>query len=180
MTNSNAYAASGGDTEFGDITIFSFSGRIGRVRYFAYSVGFGVLFMLVMGVLVGIATSMGQEAGMVVGAILYFIGSIVMLVFSIMFGVQRLHDLGQSGWLYLLILVPLVNMIFWLYLAFAPGSYDSNQYGNPPPPNSGGVTAVAIIVPVVWVVLMVFVAALAIPAYQNYLMRAQENQQHSQ
>ena len=35
--------------------------------------------------------------------------------------IRRWHDLGKSGWFTLLILVPIVNVVMFLYLLFAPG-----------------------------------------------------------
>lgn len=45
--------------------------------------------------------------------------------------IRRLHDLGYSGWLTLLSLVPLASMVLFLYLLFAPGKNDGNKYGAP-------------------------------------------------
>ena len=46
--------------------------------------------------------------------------------------VKRLHDLDKSGWYYLLVLVPLVNLILGLCLLFVPGTRGSNEYGPDP------------------------------------------------
>ncbi|MDD4737447.1 MAG: DUF805 domain-containing protein [Kiritimatiellae bacterium] len=44
-------------------------------------------------------------------------------------GVKRLHDLGQSGWLILLCLVPIVNVGVGLWLLFGSGDKGVNRYG---------------------------------------------------
>jgi hypothetical protein len=36
--------------------------------------------------------------------------------------VGRFHDIGVSGWWSLLLLVPIINVIIWLYLLFKPGA----------------------------------------------------------
>ncbi len=46
--------------------------------------------------------------------------------------VKRFHDLGQSGWMFLLLLVPVVNLFVGLWLLFGPGVVGSNQYGPKP------------------------------------------------
>ena len=66
-----------------------------------------------------------------------FIGiliSIALFIPSIAVGIRRLHDIGKSGWWYLLILLPLVNLvlIYFFILDSQPGE---NQYG----PNPKGV-----------------------------------------
>ena len=47
-------------------------------------------------------------------------------------GAKRAHDLGYSGWINLLLLVPLVNGIWALLLLLSAGNDGSNQYGHPP------------------------------------------------
>ena len=60
--------------------------------------------------------------------------SIALFIPSIAVGIRRLHDIGKSGWWYLLILLPLVNLvlIYFFILDSQPGE---NQYG----PNPKGV-----------------------------------------
>ena len=60
---------------------------------------------------------------------------LIILVFSavhIFLTIRRLHDLNRSGWYYLVLFVPLVNVLFSLYLFFAPGTVGPNQYGADP------------------------------------------------
>jgi uncharacterized membrane protein YhaH (DUF805 family) len=47
-------------------------------------------------------------------------------------GVSRLHDLGRSGWMVLLLFVPLVDILAFLILLFVPGQRDRNDFGEPP------------------------------------------------
>jgi uncharacterized membrane protein YhaH (DUF805 family) len=46
--------------------------------------------------------------------------------------VSRFHDLGWSGWWFLLIFVPLVGIIVFLLLILFPGHKTRNLYGEPP------------------------------------------------
>ena len=160
---------------YGDIRIFSLSGRLGRVRYLTYSFGLMLVGMVLMGIVGAIMGSqMGSTLNMVIMGVIY----IAMLVVSVMIAVQRLHDLDKTGWLYLLFLVPIVNIIFGLYVLFAPGTQGANRYGNPPPPNSTGVVIA------MWLLIIVFVggilAAIAIPAYDGYVKKSQEIQLQQQ
>ena len=43
--------------------------------------------------------------------------------------IRRLHDLNKSGWLMLLLLVPVIQFFFMLYVLVAPGTAHSNDYG---------------------------------------------------
>jgi hypothetical protein len=42
---------------------------------------------------------------------------------------KRWHDLDNSGWMTLWLLVPFVNFLFILFLAIAPGTAEANRYG---------------------------------------------------
>ena len=44
---------------------------------------------------------------------------------------RRLHDLDKSGWLSLLVFVPLANVIMGIILLFKPGSHEVNRFGLP-------------------------------------------------
>lgn len=66
---------------------------------------------------------------------LVMVGYILMLAWScVAITVKRLHDLDRSGWLFLLILIPLLNIFFFLYLVFAKGKQTPNRFGNPGAP----------------------------------------------
>jgi len=60
------------------------------------------------------------------------IASLAMLVPALAVGARRLHDIGKSGWLQLLGLIPIIGWILLIYWAAQPGQPDSNQYGAPP------------------------------------------------
>ena len=42
---------------------------------------------------------------------------------------RRLHDVGKSGWLQLLSLIPVIGVLIVLFLCIPAGSGESNQYG---------------------------------------------------
>jgi len=45
--------------------------------------------------------------------------------------VRRLHDIGKSGWWYLLVLIPLVNLVL-IYFFICDSQPGENQYGANP------------------------------------------------
>ncbi len=57
---------------------------------------------------------------------LYFIGP----YFSV--SARRLHDVGMSGWLALLAIIPYIGWLFMLVVACLPGQDKANQYGPDP------------------------------------------------
>jgi len=158
----NAAVAEAGE-QYQDVKVFATSGRIGRVRYIAYGMGIYFLFAI-----------LGALLSAVIGSAGMIIAWIAILVIGFMLTIQRCHDFNTTGWLSLLMLVPLVNLIFW----FIPGTDGDNNYGAPTPPNGVGVIIAACIVPIVAVVGIL--AAIALPAYQDYTKRAKAMQQMQQ
>ena len=148
---------------YSEVKVFSTSGRIGRVRYIAYGMGIYFLF----GILGALLSFVIGQAGMAVA----WIG---IMVVGFMLTIQRCHDFNTTGWLSLLVLVPLVNLIFW----FIPGTDGPNNYGAKTPPNGVGVIIAACIIPIVFFVGVL--AAIALPAYQQYQKRAAEKMQMQQ
>lgn len=49
---------------------------------------------------------------------------------QIVFLIRRLHDLNKTGWLCLLLLVPVIQLLFTLYVLLAPGTPHRNDYGD--------------------------------------------------
>ena len=47
-------------------------------------------------------------------------------------GVRRCHDVGLSGWWMLLVIVPVINFFFNVYLFFKAGQSGPNEYGPDP------------------------------------------------
>ena len=172
QTENNPFAApqaavADGD-DFADTTfklnLFSASGRIGRVRYLAYSMGLGLLIMLIGGVVAALTTPM-----------LAIVAYVALIYVNIMMTIKRSHDFNVSGWLTLLIFVPLVNLIF----LFVPGTDGPNRFGRKTAPN-GSTGVVLVVVLVVGIALVGILAAIAIPAYQGYVQRAHAAQNASQ
>lgn len=75
-----------------------------------------------------------------------------------MLTIQRCHDFNASGWVSLLVLVPLANLIFMII----PGTRGPNRFGAPTPPNSAGVLVAAWLLPALFVAGII--AAVALPA----------------
>lgn len=46
--------------------------------------------------------------------------------------VRRLHDVGKSGWFYLIILIPLIGIIWLLVLYCTEGQKQDNKWGPDP------------------------------------------------
>ncbi|RON22229.1 hypothetical protein BK660_09205 [Pseudomonas brassicacearum] len=147
---------------FATLKPFSVEGRIGRLRYLAWTMALTLVLIPVVSVLAILAfaiISADSTAGLIIGGLVAFILFIAIAVVSIQFSVQRLHDIGWSGWLWLLNLVPFVGSFFPLVIMVVPGTNIANRYGPPPPPNTTAVKVLSSL----WVVfiVIVFLGALA-------------------
>jgi hypothetical protein len=91
--------------------------------------------------------------------VLYLVGAVVLLI-------QRSHDMDISGWWTIAAFIPLVGLL-WV---FKGGTRGANRWGAPPPPNGLAVRIFGLLLPAV--VVVGIVAAVALPAYQRYAMRA--------
>lgn len=150
--------------------LLSLRGRIGRLRYLAYSFGFTALALIVGGGLAFLLSMVSETLALVVGGIAY-LGAMIYSYFVL--GARRLNDRGHSGWLSLLWLVPVVSLILFLYLIFAPGDADYNEYGAPPRENNILIYLGSLILPIG---LTGILAAVAVPAYQDYVNMSKQAQ----
>ncbi|OTG96622.1 DUF805 domain-containing protein [Acinetobacter sp. ANC 4654] len=157
-------------------SVLNAAGRFSRFSYLGWN-GLLLLVMMLLGIIVAIAlpssapdTNQDMPVfAMIILGILY----IALIYFSFIFAVRRLHDRNHSGWLSLLMLVPFVNIGMALYLTFAKGDAYANQFGLPRVTRTWEKV-------LGWIYVLIFpigiLAAIAIPAYQDYVQRAHEGQ----
>ena len=99
---------------------FSYTGRLNRLRYF--------LRILVVMIL---ASVLGTLLAQITPYLAYPVSAIA-TVSAVMLGIRRCHDLDRSGWFYLLMFIPIIDLFVALYLLFAAGTPGPNQYGADP------------------------------------------------
>jgi len=166
MQNNNPYAtpnatvtnSSLDETKFGKVSLTNTKGRIGRLRFFLYTMILTFLGAAFAGALTLIPT---------LGPILAGIAYILIFVFSIFLTIQRCHDFNATGWWALIMLIPLVSLVFY----FIPGTKGSNRFGYQPPPNSKAVKIGVFLI--IGVVLLGILAMLLIPLFDGNI--AQQN-----
>lgn len=160
-----------GQDDYSEVKVLSISGRIGRLRYLGYTMGYGMLIYIAFAAIGGVMIAMGSPRGIFMGMV--GIGYVLAMVLSIMLTIQRAHDFDKTGWLALLVFIPLLNLIFW----FVPGTEGENRFGKQTPPNRGGL--VWVVVAILAIAMIGILAAIAIPAYQSYVHRAQAAAQNN-
>lgn len=87
-------------------------GGIGRAGYLLGMAGATVLNYLF---------SLAGEPG------LTLFGFLIAIVLSFVLVVDRLHNIGMSGWWSLLILVPIANLFIWVRCAICPKGYQDTK-----------------------------------------------------
>jgi uncharacterized membrane protein YhaH (DUF805 family) len=150
------------------VKTWSTQGRIGRLRYLAHLTA-SYLMLIAIGFLAGVVLGFTRSEAAVPFAM--GIVGLAYLWFVLLKTAQRSHDMGWSGWTAPLVLIPLVGLL-WL---FKPGTAGKNRFGLPPPPNTLGVKILGLLLPAIAVIGIV--AAVALPAYQDYTVRASAAQQ---
>lgn len=103
---------------------FEFNGRARRKEYWMFA-------------LVNIIISWSLSLlDLVLGTTFFYIISLIytLLVFipSLAVLVRRLHDIGKSGWFFLVALIPLVGVIWLLVLLCMEGESRPNKWGENP------------------------------------------------
>lgn len=103
-----------------------FKGRARRKEYWMF-----VLVNIILGIIANIldyALGFGMEGIGLIGG-LY---SLAVLIPGIAVSVRRLHDVGKSGWMLLIVLLPLIGFIWLLVLMVTDSQEGANKWGNNP------------------------------------------------
>jgi uncharacterized membrane protein YhaH (DUF805 family) len=174
MSESNPYQAPSAQVadinqQYCDLWVYTMEGRLGRLRYLAYSFGLSFLIQLMSGVAIALSATVPGEIGSAITLIFMIVAYIMLIITSFFIIVKRLHDVNKSAWFMLLFLIPLINLFFGLYLLFASGTEGSNNYGPPPPPNSRGVVIAAFLF--IGILVLGVAAAILIPALLGPVMQ---------
>ncbi|MBK5479652.1 DUF805 domain-containing protein [Pseudomonas sp. TH21] len=165
--------------EYATLKVFTIHGRIGRLRYLAWTLVLTLALLVAGGIISTVSFAVATASpvlGTLIGVVLGLALFVALVWVSVQIGVQRLHDLGWSGWLYFLNLVPLVNSVFPILLLVLPGNAGANQYGAPPPRNSTAVKVLATL----WLAFIPVVLAIVVTLGMNgYLDQLEANMDSS-
>lgn len=126
------------------------NGRIGRLRFITYCLSCILLInfcMLMLGLLL-------FSSNTKLGAFIIFLAIPMNIACLIIFGIRRLNDVNHSGWLSLILFLPLLNILLILYLLIASGSVNSNDYGPVPDPTNPIVSIGSITLPIIFLLIV--------------------------
>lgn len=110
------------------LELFSPSGRANRAWYFWHVILDDVLIFTLFVALMVVTGLTGNPM-----LVLPAMGVIAAGLWAgIAITIKRFHDLDKSGWHFLLLGIPLVNLYFGWILLFKKGTYGANSYGADP------------------------------------------------
>lgn len=147
-------------------------GRFTRAQFaIAY---FGAAFLsFVVAIVAGVVTAAAGEKSPVALVATIGFALITLLNVALCIGavVRRLHDLGQSGFLVLVMLLPCINLLFLIYLLVAPGQGEQAAGGG----STGTLIVIAVCLAVLAIPAIGIIAAIAIPSLLRARVSANES-----
>ncbi|NHC03778.1 DUF805 domain-containing protein [Acinetobacter sp. 187] len=120
---------------------YSYQGRIGRATFITWNVilMFCCLALLLLSYLVFSQTNKTDWVQFIFwlqeyanpSNIFFYLYNAFIWYFITVFTIKRVHDMGYSGWLALLNIVPILNILFLFWLVMKKGQLQENVYGAP-------------------------------------------------
>ena len=112
----------------------TFSGRASRAEYWWYMLFYTIAVVGTVVVLFAFLRLVGGDNKMVVtlATTVYALAVLLLVIPGICVSIRRLHDVGLSGYYYLLNLIPYAGGIVMLILMLLPSKPEENEYGPAP------------------------------------------------
>lgn len=99
-----------------------FTGRASRAQFWWFTL-FVVLVSMALNL---IDLALFRDSSIQILTIIWFLATVIP---HLAVGCRRLHDIGQSGWLQLLWIIPCIGFIVMIVLYAMPTKVGENQYG---------------------------------------------------
>ena len=106
---------------------FDFNGRSRRMEYWMFILINSIIsvFCFLLDSILGTVWSIGYGP-------IYIGYGLAVFVPSLAVTIRRLHDIGKSGWYYLLVIIPIIGPIWLIILFVTEGEQGDNKYGPNP------------------------------------------------
>lgn len=109
---------------------FKFDGRTSRADYWLTVLANFIITFIADILFVLLPTMVDSLSFLhIVGTIFYIVFGLAVLVPSIALSVRRMHDIDKSGWIILIMLIPVVGAIVIFIFTLMPGTNGPNTYG---------------------------------------------------
>jgi uncharacterized membrane protein YhaH (DUF805 family)/cold shock CspA family protein len=113
----------------------NFAGRARRKEYWGYCLFWVIALLVIAGIGIFADVEMGNfDSNLSAAVTVGLCGTFLLATFLPGLGmtVRRLHDIGLSGWLYLVIFIPTIGSLIILVFALIPTQRRENQWGPVP------------------------------------------------
>lgn len=162
------------DEGFNNRRFFDWHGRVSRVQFLAYSTFNALIALMLVALLFvmiggfqGMANASSEQLPMsMLGA--SSVGMAVLFYLQLAVSKRRFNDLNKTGWLALLMLVPGVNILVYLYLLAVEGTAGANYYGLPARPATQLKTVLMVLIPLLVISFIGLLTQIVVPSYQSY------------
>ena len=105
-----------------------FSGRARRKEYWIFSlINYIIIFFLYILQIVMIESTLW-----LIFPIIFFLYAVAVFLPGLAVNIRRLHDIGKSGWWYLIYLIPIIGAIWLTVLMCLDNEPGENQWGENP------------------------------------------------
>lgn len=159
---------------FNNRRFFDWHGRVSRVQFLAYSTFNALIALMLVALLFvmiggfqGMANASSEQLPMsLLGA--SSVGVVVLFYLQLAVSKRRFNDLNKTGWLALLMLVPGVNILVYLYLLTVKGTAGANYYGLPARPATQLKTVLMVLIPLLVISLIGLLTQIVLPSYHSY------------
>lgn len=159
---------------FNNRRFFDWHGRVSRVQFLAYSTFNALIALMLVALLFvmiggfqGMVNASSEQLPMsLLGA--SSVGVAVLFYLQLAVSKRRFNDLNKTGWLALLMLVPGVNILVYLYLLAVEGTAGANYYGLPARPATQLKTVLIVLIPLLVISLIGLLTQVVVPSYHSY------------
>ena len=159
---------------FNNRRFFDWHGRVSRVQFLAYSTFNALIALMLVALLFvmiggfqGMVNASSEQLPMsLLGA--SSVGVAVLFYLQLAVSKRRFNDLNKTGWLALLMLVPGVNILVYLYLLAVEGTAGANYYGLPARPATQLKTVLMVLIPLLVISFIGLLTQIVVPSYQSY------------
>ena len=159
---------------FNNRRFFDWQGRVSRVQFLVYSTFNALIALMLVALLFvmiggfqGLVNASSEQLPMsLLGA--SSVGVAVLFYLQLAVSKRRFNDLNKTGWLALLMLVPGVNILVYLYLLAVEGTAGANYYGLPARPATQLKTVLMVLIPLLVMSFIGLLTQIVLPSYQSY------------
>ncbi|PKZ69655.1 hypothetical protein CYJ96_01770 [Moraxella osloensis] len=159
---------------FNNRRFFDWQGRVSRVQFLVYSTFNALIALMLVALLFvmiggfqGMANASSEQLPTsLLGA--SSVGVAVLLYLQLAVSKRRFNDLNKTGWLALLMLVPGVNILVYLYLLAVEGTAGANYYGLPARSATQLKTVLMVLIPLLVISLIGLLTQVVVPSYHSY------------